>query len=144
MINCVINYQNWEMSAKEISDTLIELQRRINNNEVSETDYKKYDLNSTELNYLINVLTDLNTYNKQQFLSPPQQRPTLPSQPLPQMSLSPPQQQPTLPSQPLLQTPNVPSQHPQTSQPLPQRPTVPSQPTTTRNFKIDFFFKLWS
>ena len=81
LINCVINYQNWEMSAKEISDTLIELQRRINNNEVFETDYKKYDLNSNELKYLINILTDLNTYDKQQKLqSQSSQRPTIQQQ----------------------------------------------------------------
>ena len=42
------------MNAKEISDTLIELQRKLNKKEVFETDKKQYYIKTSELNFFYN------------------------------------------------------------------------------------------
>ena len=58
LINCVINKQNWIMNTEEISNTLFKLNRQ------------SYGVNDIyllgdEVKYLIEILTSLDTYNKQ-------------------------------------------------------------------------------
>ena len=60
LLNCMINRHNWIMNAQEISNTYIELQRRINDkNRMSDN-----HLNVDELKYLIKIVTDLKKYGK--------------------------------------------------------------------------------
>ena len=66
LINCVINKINQRMNAEEISNTVIELRHRIDNNETEENNKKKYYLDVSQLNSLITLLTDLNTLYEQE------------------------------------------------------------------------------
>ena len=61
LLNCMINRHNWIMNAQEISNTYIELQRRINDKDHIFKDHLKVD----ELKYLIKIVTDLNKYGKE-------------------------------------------------------------------------------
>ena len=54
------------MNAEEISNTLIELRRRIDNNETEENNNTNYHLDVSQLNAFITLLTDLNTLYEQE------------------------------------------------------------------------------
>ena len=54
------------MNAEEISNYLIELRRRIDNNETEENNNTNYHLDVSQLNAFITLLTDLNTLYEQE------------------------------------------------------------------------------
>ena len=61
LLNCMINRHNWIMNAQEISNTYIELQRRLNDKDHIYKDHLEVD----ELKYLLQIVTDLNKYGKE-------------------------------------------------------------------------------